>query len=71
VWHLERDGQVLVDFDERLADHERLASREVWLMVLLPLLGLLLCGRAVFTWLHQAPPEGGEHRPRASTQGKA
>jgi hypothetical protein len=70
VWHLERDDQVLVDFDERLTDYERRASLDVWLMVLLPLLGLLMCGRAAYGWLHQPDSDEGE-RQRATTEGKA
>lgn len=69
VWHLERDGQVLVDFEERRAAHERRASGDVWLMIFLPLLGLALCGRALFAWLHEPPAPGGEHS--ASGQGPA
>jgi hypothetical protein len=71
VWHLEREGRVLVDFDERLADYERRAALDVWLMVLLPLIGLLMCGRAVFAWLHEPPGDDGELRQRGSTEGKA
>jgi hypothetical protein len=70
VWHLERDDQVLVSFDERLADYERRASLDVWLMVLLPLLGLLMCGRAAYGWLHAPAPHEGEHQ-RASLEHKA
>lgn len=72
VWHLERDGQVLVDFDERVAGHERRAALDVWLMVGLVLLGLSMCGRAVFAWLHEPPlDERGELREGASTRGEA
>jgi hypothetical protein len=71
VWHLERDGQVLVDFEERRAAHERRASRDVWLMSLLPLLGLALCGRALFARRHGPPTAEGELGTRASEQGKA
>jgi hypothetical protein len=71
VWQLEAGDRVLVEFDERLADYERRASLDVWLMILLPLLGLLLCGRAVFAWLHQPPPEDGDLPQRTSPEGKA
>lgn len=56
VWHLERDGRVLVDFEERLAAYERRASLDVWLMVLLPLLGLALCAIALFAGRCPRPP---------------
>jgi hypothetical protein len=71
VWHLERDGQVLVDFEEQRKAHERRASRDVWLMVLLPLLGLALCGRALFAWLYEPSAVDGELRKGASEQGEA
>jgi hypothetical protein len=50
VWHLESEGKVLVDYAERRAAHEAVASRDLWLMVLLLVLGPLLCARAVWAW---------------------